>query len=255
MSDIDDTRAPLMDHLIELRGRLLRSFVALGIAFAIGLYFAKPIFGLLLHPLLEAGQKRLVYISLFEAFFSQVKVAFFFATMVAFPFMATQLYLFVAPGLYRNEKAAFLPFLLMAPVFFAMGAALAYFVAMPMALHFLLGFQGNIGGVQQDALPGVGNYLNFATTCLFGFGAAFQLPVLLLILERAGIVTRAQLAGGRRYAIAISGVVAAVLTPPDAMSMLLLWVPLVLLYEFALIVMLFSQRKRDAAKPETEHAE
>ena len=255
MSDIDDTRAPLMDHLIELRGRLLRSFVALGIAFAIGLYFAKPIFGLLLHPLLEAGQKRLVYISLFEAFFSQVKVAFFFATMVAFPFMATQLYLFVAPGLYRNEKAAFLPFLLMAPVFFAMGAALAYFVAMPMALHFLLGFQGNIGGVQQDALPGVGNYLNFATTFLFGFGAAFQLPVLLLILERAGIVTRAQLAGGRRYAIAISGVVAAVLTPPDAMSMLLLWVPLVLLYEFALIVMLFSQRKRDAAKPETEHAE
>jgi len=255
MSDIDDTRAPLMDHLIELRGRLLRSFVALGIAFAIGLYFAKPIFGLLLHPLLEAGQKRLVYISLFEAFFSQVKVAFFFATMVAFPFMATQLYLFVAPGLYRNEKAAFLPFLLMAPVFFAMGAALAYFVAMPMALHFLLGFQGNIGGVQQDALPGVGNYLNFATTFLFGFGAAFQLPVLLLILERAGIVTRAQLAGGRRYAIARSGVVAAVLTPPDAMSMLLLWVPLVLLYEFALIVMLFSQRKRDAAKPETEHAE
>ncbi len=254
MSDIDDTRAPLMDHLIELRGRLLRSFVALGIAFAIGLYFAKPIFGLLLHPLLEAGQKRLVYISLFEAFFSQVKVAFFFATMVAFPFMATQLYLFVAPGLYRNEKAAFLPFLLMAPLFFVMGASLAYFVAMPMALHFLLGFQGNIGGVQQDALPGVGNYLNFATTFLFGFGAAFQLPVLLLILERAGIVTRGQLAGGRRYAIAISGVIAAVLTPPDAMSMLLLWVPLVLLYEFALIVMLFSQRKREAAQ-ENEHAD
>ncbi len=243
-----------MDHLIELRGRLLRSFIALGLAFALGLYFAKPIFGLLLHPLLQAGQKRLVYISLFEAFFSQVKVAFFFATMVAFPFMATQLYLFVAPGLYRNEKAAFLPFLLMAPVFFTMGAALAYFVAMPMALHFLLGFQGDIGGVQQDALPGVGNYLNFATTFLFGFGAAFQLPVLLLILERAGIVTRTQLVAGRRYAIVASTAIAAVLTPPDIVSMLLLAVPLIILYEFALIVMLFSQRKRDAAK-ETENAD
>ena len=248
MSDIDETKAPLMDHLIELRSRLLRSFIALGIAFAIGLYFAKPLFGVLVQPLLQAGQSKLIYTNIFEAFFSQVKVAFFFATMVAFPVMATQLWRFVAPGLYAHEKNAFKPFLLMTPVLFTMGACLAYFIAMPIALHFLLSYQGNIGGVTQEALPGVGNYLSFATTFLFGFGAAFQLPVLLLILERAGIVTRAQLVSGRRYAVVASTAVAAILTPPDIVSMLLLAVPLVLLYEFALIVMLFTARKREVEK-------
>ncbi len=256
--DIDDTRAPLMDHLIELRTRLLRSFIALGLAFAVGLYFSKPIFGVLLQPLLRAGQNHLVYISLFEAFFSQMKVAFFFASMVAFPVAVTQMWRFVAPGLYRHEKDAFLPFLMLSPLLFALGAALAYFLAMPLALHFLLSYQGNIGGVQQDAMPGVGNYLNFATTFLFGFGAAFQLPVALLILERAGLVSRAQFVSGRRYAIVASTALAAVLTPPDIVSMLLLAVPLVLLYEFALIVMLFTGKKRQAPATEpkeTDHAD
>jgi len=252
-SDIDETRAPLMDHLIELRTRLLRSFIALALSFAVGLYFARPIFGILLHPLLQAGQKHLVYISLFEAFFSQMKVAFFFASMVAFPVAATQMWRFVAPGLYKHEKEAFIPFLLLSPLLFALGASLAYFMAMPLALHFLLSYQGNIGGVQQDALPGVGNYLNFATTFLFGFGAAFQLPVALLILERAGIVTRAQLVSGRRYAVVASTALAALLTPPDIVSMLLLAVPLVLLYEFALIVMWFTARRRP--KKESDNAE
>lgn len=252
MSDIDDTRAPLMDHLIELRTRLLRSFIALALAFAVGLYFARPIFGLLMQPLLHAGQTKLIYTSLFEAFFSQMKVAFFFASMIAFPVAVTQMWRFVAPGLYQHEKDAFLPFLLLSPVLFGLGAALAYFVAMPIALHFLLSFQGNNSGVTQEALPGVGNYLNFVTTFLFGFGAAFQLPVLLLILERAGIVTRQQLVGGRRYAMVASTAVAAILTPPDVVSMLLLAVPLVLLYEFALIVMWFTARNR--AKQEVPDA-
>ena len=145
------------------------------------------------------------------------------------------LWKFVAPGMYAKEKKAFLPFLLLTPVFFAAGACFAYFIAMPWALHFLLSFQGDIGGVSQEALPGVGNYLTFVTRFLFGFGAAFLLPILLMILERAGIVTREQLAKSRRYAIVGAAAVAAVLTPPDVVSMLMLLVPLYGLYEFAIL--------------------
>src|SRR5689334_19844583 len=155
--------------------------------------------------------------------------------MLSFPVLAMQLWKFVAPGLYAKEKKAFLPFLLATPIFFAAGAAFAYFVAMPWALHFLLSFQGNVGGVTQEALPGVGNYLTFVTRFLFGFGAAFLLPILLMILERAGLVTREQLAKSRRYAVVAAAAVAAVLTPPDVVSMLLLLVPLYGLYEFAIL--------------------
>lgn len=252
MRDIDDTKAPLLDHLIELRTRLLRSTLALAAAFAIGFYFSEQIYGLLLQPLKQAGQTKLIF-GIFEGFFTQVKVAFFFATMVAFPFMATQLWRFIAPGLYRHEKEAFLPFLLLSPFLFVAGASLAYFVAMPLALRFLLSYHSTVGGVTQEALPGVGNYLSFAMTFLFGFGAAFQMPVVLLILERAGIVTRAQLVAWRRYAIVGSTALAAVLTPPDIFSMLLLAVPLVLLYEFALLIMLVTGRRRK--KPEAQNAQ
>ncbi|MBA2918141.1 twin-arginine translocase subunit TatC [Sphingomonas sp. MAH-20] len=244
MKDIDETRAPLLDHLIELRRRLLWSLAALAGAFGVCLYFAKPIFAFLVQPLLKAGQGKLIYTDIFEAFFVNVKVAFFAAIMVAFPVIASQIWKFVAPGLYRNEKQALLPFLIMTPVLFAMGAALAYYLAMPIALHFLLGFQGNVGGVQQEALPGIGNYLNFVTKFMFGFGVAFLTPVLLMLLERAGIVTRDQLVRGRRYAIVIVFVVAAVLTPPDIVSQLLLATPLVLLYEFALIAIWFTEKRR-----------
>ncbi|WP_156679898.1 twin-arginine translocase subunit TatC [Sphingomonas profundi] len=244
MKDLDDTRAPLMEHLIELRRRLLWSFAALGGAFALCLYFARPIFAFLVQPLLRAGQGRIIYTDIFEAFFAEIKVAFFAAIMLAFPIMASQLWQFVAPGLYAKEKRAFLPFLLMTPVLFLMGAALAYYVAMPLALHFLLGYQGNLGGIEQMALPAVGNYLSFVTKFLFGFGVAFLLPVLLMLLERAGIVTRAQLKAGRRYAIVGAFAIAAVLTPPDVFSQLLLAVPLVLLYELALIAIWFTERRR-----------
>lgn len=244
MSEIDDSKMPLLDHLIELRKRLLWSFVALALAFGVCFYFAKPIFAVLVQPLLAAGQGKIIYTELFEAFFVEIKVAFFSAMMIAFPVFATQIWRFVAPGLYRNEQNAFLPFLMLTPLLFALGASLAYFVAMPVALSFLLGFSGDVGGVQQEALPGVGNYLSFVTTFIFGFGVAFQLPVLLMLLERAGIVSRDQLKAGRRYAIVGAFAVAAVLTPPDVVSQLLLAIPLCLLYEFSLIAIWFTQRRK-----------
>jgi sec-independent protein translocase protein TatC len=244
VNDLDESRAPLLEHLVELRRRLLWSFAALAAAFALCLYFARPIFAFLVQPLLRAGQGKIIYTDIFEAFFAEVKVAFFAAIMLAFPVMASQLWQFVAPGLYAKEKRAFFPFLIMTPVLFLTGASLAYFVAMPLALHFLLGYQGNIGGIQQEALPAVGNYLNFVTKFLFGFGVAFLLPVLLMLLERAGIVTRAQLKAGRRYAIVGAFAVAAVLTPPDVVSQLMLALPLIILYEFALIGIWFTERRR-----------
>ena len=245
--DLDATKAPLLDHLIELRRRLLWSFAALALAFAVCLYFARPIFAVLVQPLLAAGQQRLIYTAVFEAFFVEIKVAFFAALMISFPIIANQLWQFVAPGLYSKEKRAFLPFLLLTPFLFAAGAALAYFVAMPVALKFLLGYGGNVGGVTQTALPGVGNYLDFSMRFIFGFGVAFLLPVLLMLLERAGLVTRDQLKRGRRYAIVVAFVIAAILTPPDVISQLLLAIPLVILYEISLIAIWFTERRRSRA--------
>jgi sec-independent protein translocase protein TatC len=155
--------------------------------------------------------------------------------MFGFPFFAIQIWKFVAPGLYAKEKKALLPFLVLTPVFFSAGAAFAYFIAMPWALHFLLGFQGNVGGVEREALPGIGNYLSFCTRFLFGFGVAFLTPILLMILERTGIITLQQLTKHRRYAVVVCAAVSAVLTPPDAVSMMLLLVPLYSLYELAIL--------------------
>ena len=246
--EIDDSRAPLLDHLIELRRRLLWAVLAIAIAFGLCLYFARPIFAFLVQPLVAAGQGKIIYTQIFEAFFVEIKVAFFAALMLSFPVIANQLWQFVAPGLYRNEKRALLPFLWATPVLFLSGAALAYYVAVPVALHFLLGFQGNLGGIQQEALPAVGNYLSFIMQFLFGFGLAFLLPVLLMLLEHAGIVTRRQLVGARRYAIVGAFAIAAVLTPPDIGSQLLLAIPLVFLYELALIAIWFTERKRAREK-------
>src|SRR3954447_20908279 len=237
------------------------SLATLVVAFFVCFHFAREIFAVLVQPLLRAGQGKLIYTDVFEAFFTQVKVALFAALMLSFPVIATQLWRFIAPGLYAKEKGAFLPFLLATPIFFAAGACFAYFVAMPWALHFLLSFQGDVGGVQQEALPGVGNYLNFVTHFLFGFGAAFLLPILLMILERAGIVTRQQLARSRRYAIVGAAAVAAVLTPPDVVSMLMLLVPLYGLYEFAILAIRLTHwraarkaARSNAAAPEEAQA-
>ena len=246
--DIDDSKAPLIDHLIELRSRLLWSIGAILIAFFICFAFAEQIFALLVRPLAAAGQDKVIFTQVFEAFFVKVRVAFFGALMLSFPVVATQMWRFVAPGLYRQEKTALLPFLAATPFLFVAGASFAYFVAIPTALKFLLGFQGDLGnsGVSQEALPSVGQYLSFIMQFLFAFGVAFLLPVLLVLLNRAGIVSREQLVAFRRYFIVVAVVIGAIFTPPDVVSQLLLAVPLVLLYEISLITIRFTARRQDS---------
>lgn len=259
MNEIDETRAPLLDHLVELRRRLIWSFVALGLAFAACFYFASQIFGFLVQPLIDGfggpGEGRLVYTKLYEAFFTEVRVALFAAFFLAFPIIAMQLWAFVAPGLYAKEKRAFLPFLIATPALFLLGGALAYYVVMPLAIRFFLGYQGQIPGIKQEALPAMGEYLSFVMHFILAFGIAFLLPILLMLMERAGLVTRDQLRRGRRYAILIAFVIAAIATPPDVISQLLLAIPLILLYEISLVSIWFTERKRArAAGAEAESA-
>lgn len=246
IKEIDETEAPLLDHLIELRGRLLRCVFALGIAFAICLYFANDIFGFLVRPLTEAfpeGQGRLVYTKLYEAFFVELKVALFAAFFISFPIIANQLWAFVAPGLYAKEKKAFLPFLIATPVLFTSGAALAYFVVMPTAFKWFLGFEGERGGLKLEALPGTGDYLSLVMQFILAFGISFLLPVLLMLLNRADIVSRKQLIALRRYVIVAIVALAAVITPPDVVSQLMLAIPMLLLFEGSLVFMWFGERR------------
>jgi sec-independent protein translocase protein TatC len=253
VSDIDETQAPLLDHLVELRGRLVRCVMALGAAFAVCMFFAKDIFGFLVRPLTAAfppGEGRLVYTKLYEAFFVELKVALFAAFFISFPIIANQLWAFVAPGLYAKEKRAFLPFLVATPVLFMSGAALAYYVVMPTAFRWFLGFEGEAGGLKLEALPGTGDYLSLVMQFILAFGISFLLPVLLLLLNRAGIVSRQQLAGARRYVIVGMTILAAVITPPDVVSQLMLLVPLLFLFEGSLLVMRFAERKDAKAKAE-----
>ena len=244
VDDLEASRAPLLDHLIELRRRLFYCLATVFVAVIVTYIFSRDIFTILVQPLLKAGQTRIVTIGVFDGFFVQIKIALFAALMISFPVIANQLWGFVAPGLYRKEKRALLPFLIATPVLFGMGASMAYFLAVPAALHFLLSFQGNLGGVEQQALTSVASYLDFIMQFLFGFGIAFLMPVVLMIVERAGLVTRKQLVGARRYAIVGCFALALVLAPPDAGSMIMLAVPLVLLYELALIAIWFSERGR-----------
>jgi sec-independent protein translocase protein TatC len=245
--DIDETQAPLLDHLIELRNRLLRAIVALALAFFVCLYFAADIFAILVQPLADAfpaGQGRLIYTKLYEAFFVEVKVALFAAFFVSFPVIANQMWAFIAPGLYAKEKKAFLPFIIATPVLFATGASLAYFVVMPTAFRWFLGFEGTTAGIPQEALPAMGEYLSLVMQFIFAFGASFLLPVLLMLLNKAGIVSYDQLTAARRYVIVAIFIVAAVATPPDVISQLMLAVPVILLFEGTMLLMRFGERKR-----------
>ncbi len=254
--DIDQTEAPLLDHLLELRSRLLRCVIALAITFCVCLYFADDIFGFLVRPLTDAfpaGEGRLVYTKLYEAFFVEIKVALFAAFFVSFPVISNQLWAFVAPGLYAKEKKAFLPFLIATPVLFTSGAALAYYIVMPTAFRWFLGFEGTRGGLKLEALPGTGDYLSLVMQFILAFGISFLLPVLLMLLNRAGIVTRQQLVTARRYVIVGITAVAAVITPPDVVSQLMLAIPLYLLFEGSLLFMRFSE-KREAKEKAAEEA-
>ena len=256
--DIDETQAPLLDHLIELRKRLVRAFAALGIAFAVCLYFARDIFAILVRPLASAfppGQGKLIYTKLYEAFFVDIKVALFAAFFVSFPVIANQLWAFVAPGLYAREKKAFLPFLFATPILFTLGASLAYFVVMPTAFKYFLGFQHTSAGLQQEALPAMGDYLDLVMRFIFAFGAAFLLPVLLLLLQRAGLVTRVQLVSARRYVIVAIFIAAAVITPPDVISQFALAVPLLALFEGTLLLMRINEGRAARNVPQESEAE
>ena len=252
VDDLDDSRAPLLDHLIELRTRVIRALLALAVGFGVCLYFADEILGFLVWPLKQAfpeGEGQLIFTKLPEVFFVQLKVALFAGFMVSFPVIANQLWAFVAPGLYAREKRAFLPFLIATPVLFLGGAALAYFVVMPTAFRFFHGFCGEAGGMQVQALPSAGDYLGLVMQFILAFGMTFLLPVLLLLLHRAGIITRAQMAGARRYVIVGIFAIAAIVTPPDPGSQVILAIPLLLLFEASLVLMRLQERKVEAERP------
>ena len=279
-AEIEASRAPLMDHLIELRGRLVICVVAFVLGFILCFAFSEPLYiflvkpfaaaaafhgavgpgghvspldlilgtaGLKALPVVDGQMVNLIYTAPLEFLFTKMKLAGFGAVVVTFPVLAWQLYRFVAPGLYRNEKGAFLPFLLAAPLLFLLGAALVYFVMLPFVMWFSLSQQITGSGVSAELLPKVSDYLNLVTALLLAFGLCFQLPVVMTLLGLAGIISSKVMAEGRRYAIVGVVVVAAVVTPPDPISQLMLAIPLVLLYEVSIwCVRLIELRRRQA---------
>ena len=250
--EIEASKAPLLDHLMELRRRLLWSLAAIFVAFVVCFWFAKPIYNLLLWPYRQAAGVdvpiELIYTAPQEFFFTQVKLALFGAMFIAFPVIASQLYMFVAPGLYRSERQAFLPFLIATPILFLLGAALVYFVAMPLAMTFFLSMQETgENGVQILLTAKVSEYLSLTMALILGFGICFQLPVLLTLMARAGLVTSDKLKYYRRHAIIGVFVAAAVLTPPDPISQVALAIPTLLLYEISIYAVKLAEKKRAAA--------
>ncbi|WP_349367104.1 MAG: twin-arginine translocase subunit TatC [Nitratireductor rhodophyticola] len=266
--DIDQSSAPLIDHLIELRSRLMWALAGFFVAFLVCFFFAKQIFNLLVIPFqwatqwagLDADKVDLIYTAPQEFFFTQIKLAMFGGLVLAFPVIAMQVYKFVAPGLYRNERRAFMPFLIASPILFLIGAALVYFFFTPMVMWFFLSMQqvGPDNTVQISLLPKVSEYLGLIMTLILSFGLVFQLPVVTTLMVRVGLLTSTGLADKRKYAIVAAFVAAAILTPPDPVSQIGLALPTILLYEIAIWAARMVERQREkekTAQDETDEAD
>ncbi|MDH3236570.1 MAG: twin-arginine translocase subunit TatC [Alphaproteobacteria bacterium] len=247
-------RMPLLDHLVELRTRLLISVGSLIVAFFVCFAFAEDFYEFLTIPLKNAmdnakiSANRMIFTGLIEGFFTQVKVAFFAALCVTFPIFGTQIWRFIAPGLYKSEKKAFLPFLLISPALFLLGAAMVYYVLMPLAWDFLLGFQTTAKETALETVlePKISEYLSLVMKLIFAFGLCFQLPVLLTLMARAGLATSAGMKAKRKYAIVAVFVFAAIITPPDVVSQIALAIPMILLYEISIYCARLAEKKREA---------
>ncbi|MEM8839208.1 MAG: twin-arginine translocase subunit TatC [Pseudomonadota bacterium] len=257
--NLDDSKAPLISHLIELRSRLIRSVIAILIAF-IGCFFvADEIFKILIVPYEQAAgeerEARFIFTAPQEYFFTQMKIGLFGALFLAFPVLASQLYLFMAPGLYRHERAAFYPYLIATPILFLLGACLVYFLIMPLALTFFLGLeQREPGEVVIENLPKVSEYLGLIMTLIFAFGFVFQLPVVLTLLARVNLISEETLRNKRKYAIVIAFAMAAILTPPDPISQIGLALPTLVLYEVSIFCVRMVERRREANMIDPEEA-
>ena len=258
-NDIDASKAPLLAHLTELRRRLLYCFAFFLAVFCVAYYYSEHLFGFLTQPLLEAfgsdPDRRMIYTGLHEAFFTYIKLAFFAAACVVLPFALNQVWKFVAPGMYEHEKRSLRPAFVATPVLFAIGASLAFYGIFPLAWKFFLGFEtpGAAGGVAVELEARVSEYLALVTRLILAFGISFELPVLLLVLAKVGIVTADSLRRFRKHAIVVAFLLAAIITPPDLISQIALGTPIVLLYELSIWLIVWTRsdseaQQREAAK-------
>ena len=254
MNDEKIKQGNFIEHLTELRSRLVKSFIYLFIFFGICYFFAENIYGFLVEPYAQAVKddltsRRLIFTALHETFITYLKVAFFTSMFVTSPIILTQIWKFIAPGLYKNEKRALLPYLIATPTLFLLGGMLVYYLVMPLAIKFFLSFEttAQLSGLPIQLEAKVNEYLSLIMRLIFAFGISFQLPVLLSLLARVGFVDSEYLKKRRKYVVVIIFAVAAILTPPDPITQIGLGIPLLILYELSILsVKLIEKKKKNA---------